>query len=218
MRFPVKSAAVAASASQVAAARLRLAAAPPTDLNRAGTGDIIGCRLTRWREEHMHRVFLSTISAGLFFFSAAAWGQTSPCDLNQDGKVDSTDVQLAINMSLGTASCTANIAGPGVCNVVVVQRVVNAAIGGSCVAGSLHSVTLTWSPSTTSTVTGYNVYRSTTSGGGYSKLTSSPVAASSFSDTNVQSGVTYYYVTTAVDNTNTESAMSNQALAVIPVP
>jgi len=59
----------------------------------------------------------------------------SACDLNFDGVVSVLDVQLAVNMSLGTTPCTANINGTGVCAVTTIQRVVNAALGGACVTG-----------------------------------------------------------------------------------
>lgn len=59
----------------------------------------------------------------------------SPCDLNNDGVTSVLDVQLAVNMSLGTIPCTANINGFGVCQVTTVQRVINAALGGACVLG-----------------------------------------------------------------------------------
>ncbi|HJT71395.1 MAG TPA: choice-of-anchor D domain-containing protein [Terriglobales bacterium] len=85
-------------------------------------------------------------------------------------------------------------------------------------AGGSHSVNLAWVASS-SVVVGYNVYRGTTSGGPYSlKLNSSLVAGTSFTDTTVQSGQTYYYVVTAVDSSGVESAYSNQASATIPVP
>jgi hypothetical protein len=59
----------------------------------------------------------------------------SACDLNFDGTTSVLDVQLAVNMSLGTTPCTANINGPNVCEVTTIQRVVNAALGGACVTG-----------------------------------------------------------------------------------
>jgi len=61
--------------------------------------------------------------------------QASACDLNTDGVVSVLDVQLAVNMSLGSIPCTANINGSGVCEVTTIQRVVNAALGGTCVTG-----------------------------------------------------------------------------------
>ncbi len=158
------------------------------------------------------------LATGLFFSSVTAWGQTNACDLNSDGKVNSTDVQSAINMSLGLNPCSANVYGAGVCNVVVVQRVVNASMGGTCMTGTggttSHSVTLSWNPSTSSGVTAYKVYRSTSATGTYTLL-SSVGTSNTATDSTVASGQTYYYVVTAVSN-GTESAHSNTATAVIP--
>ena len=78
-----------------------------------------------------------------------------------------------------------------------------------------HSVTLSWVPST-STVIGYNAYRATVSGGPYNQLNSSPVTTDSFTDSNVQSGQTYYYVVTSVDSNNVESSYSTEVSAAIP--
>jgi len=78
-----------------------------------------------------------------------------------------------------------------------------------------HSATLSWTAST-STVSGYNVYRGTVNGGPYTLINTSLLTALSFMDTNVTSGATYYYVTTAVDSSGNESVDSNQVTAVIP--
>jgi len=78
-----------------------------------------------------------------------------------------------------------------------------------------HTVALTWNAST-STVSGYNVYRSTVSGSSYVRINSFLDAALSLIDETVQNGITYYYVTTAVDASGNESAFSNEAPAVIP--
>jgi hypothetical protein len=88
-------------------------------------------------------------------------------------------------------------------------------LSGSGVQPATHSVLLTWIASG-SGVSGYNVYRSTVSGGGYTKLNGGPVGATSYTDSNVQSGMTYYYVTTSVDSNGDESTYSNQASALIP--
>jgi Carboxypeptidase regulatory-like domain len=79
-----------------------------------------------------------------------------------------------------------------------------------------HTVALSWTASTTTTVTGYNVYRSTTNGSGYVKINSSLVTVLTYTDSTVLNGTTYYYVTTAVDSTGAESGYSNQATAVVP--
>jgi hypothetical protein len=86
---------------------------------------------------------------------------------------------------------------------------------GSGVSATPHTVSLSWTAST-STVSGYNIYRSTTNGSGYAKLNGALVSAVSYTDTTVVNGLTYYYVTTAVDSSGTESVNSNQAQAIIP--
>jgi fibronectin type 3 domain-containing protein len=78
-----------------------------------------------------------------------------------------------------------------------------------------YSVALSWNPSDSS-VMGYNLYRSTQSGGPYAKLNSSPMSATSYTDSNIVSGTTYYYVSTAVNSADQESAYSNQASATVP--
>ncbi len=78
-----------------------------------------------------------------------------------------------------------------------------------------HSVALTWNAST-STVSGYNVYRSTVSGSSYTKINSSLVIGLNYSDATVQSGTTYFYVTTSLDSSGIESSFSNEVSAPIP--
>ncbi len=78
-----------------------------------------------------------------------------------------------------------------------------------------HYVSLAWTAST-SQVVGYNAYRSNTSGGPYTKLNSSLISTTSYNDQTVQSGTTYYYVTTAVNSQGLESTYSNQAAATVP--
>lgn len=81
---------------------------------------------------------------------------------------------------------------------------------------AVHSVLLQWNASSSSDVVGYNVYRGTQSGGPYSQINSSLDSTTTYTDTNVTDGDTYYYVTTAVDSYNQESVYSNEAQAHIP--
>ena len=81
--------------------------------------------------------------------------------------------------------------------------------------GTAHSAALTWSAGAKN-ITGYNIYRSTTSGGPYSQLNSSALSSNSYTDSDVADGITYYYVATEVDNKGDESGYSAQAVAVIP--
>jgi fibronectin type 3 domain-containing protein len=121
-------------------------------------------------------------------------------------------------MNLGVTfapAATGSVSG----SISVVSNATNSPLSvplsGSAVA--THSVNLSWTAST-STVVGYNVYRSSQSGGPYTILDSSLIANTTFTDTTVQAGQTYYYVTTAVDTNNVESVFSNQVSAAVPTP
>lgn len=85
---------------------------------------------------------------------------------------------------------------------------------GSGVTSSGHSVALSWSPS--SGAIGYNVYVSSTSGGPYTRVNGSYASSTSYTDANVSSGHTYYFVVTSVNSANQESTHSSQVSAVIP--
>jgi len=80
---------------------------------------------------------------------------------------------------------------------------------------SSHTVALSWNAST-SQVAGYNIYRSMAAGGPYAKLNTALETTTSYTDNQLFSGQTYFYVTTAVDSSGLESPFSNQASAVIP--
>jgi hypothetical protein len=94
-----------------------------------------------------------------------------------------------------------------------------AADAGAIDAGSptLHSVSLTWVASASQNVAGYRVYRSATRGGPYALLNPSLISGTSYTDTNVENGATYFYVTTALDAAGDESTSSNESTAVIPL-
>jgi hypothetical protein len=79
----------------------------------------------------------------------------------------------------------------------------------------VYSVGLSWTPST-SEVTGYNVYRGPASTGPFSKINPSLNSTTAYTDSTVTASQTYYYVTTAVNSSNEESAPSTPAEAIIP--
>ena len=87
---------------------------------------------------------------------------------------------------------------------------------GSGAAPPQHSVDLSWNE--TSTVVGYNVYRGSQSGGPYTKINSALDASTTYTDSSVQAGQIYYYVTTAVDSSGVESGHSSQIQASVPSP
>jgi hypothetical protein len=91
-----------------------------------------------------------------------------------------------------------------------------ATLTGTGAAPPQHSVDLSWTG--TSTVVGYNVYRGGQSGGPYTKINSALDASTTYTDSSVQAGQTYYYVTTAVDSNGAESSYSNQIQTPVPSP
>jgi hypothetical protein len=99
----------------------------------------------------------------------------------------------------------------------------NATVSGTNVTGvnftatavQAHSAALSWTVST-SLVSGYNVYRSTVSGGPYTLMNTSLVTLPTFTDSTAQTGQTYFYVTTAVDGSGIESVFSSEVKALIP--
>jgi hypothetical protein len=81
-----------------------------------------------------------------------------------------------------------------------------------------HFVDLSWNASTSSGINGYHIYRSSTSGGAYSLLNNTLQSGTSYTDSTVLSGRTYFYMVRAVHTTGTESPDSNVASAAIPTP
>ena len=131
-----------------------------------------------------------------------------------------TAVTWAVTQGIGTISSSGLYTAPQnvETDVVTARSQVDGTQSASAIVTVLppHSVSLTWMPSS-STGVSYNVYRGTVSGGPYSLLKSG-VSSTAYTDSNVQSGSTYYYVTTAVDGRGLQSVYSDEAQAVIPMP
>jgi hypothetical protein len=88
-------------------------------------------------------------------------------------------------------------------------------MAGNGVSKTSHRVTLTWNPDH-SAVAGYNVFRASNSAGPFSQINPSLDSTTSFIDSSVQSGFTYYYATTAVSSNGKQSGYSNQVSVAIP--
>jgi hypothetical protein len=86
---------------------------------------------------------------------------------------------------------------------------------GLTVVAGVGRVFLTWNENQQADLAGYRVYRSTRSGRGYERLTDKLLNRTTFSDEDVTSGVVYYYVVTAVDQSGNESARSEEKQASV---
>jgi Abnormal spindle-like microcephaly-assoc'd, ASPM-SPD-2-Hydin/Putative Ig domain len=124
----------------------------------------------------------------------------------QSATLDVTFAPAATGSVLGSAIITSN----------AVNSPTSIAVSGTGIQIISHSVDLTWTPSTSTGIVGYDVYRGSASGGPYIKLTTAPVTTTNYSDTNVLSGQTYYYVLTAEDSSDVQSVFSTAASASIP--
>ena len=95
--------------------------------------------------------------------------------------------------------------------------IITAAPPAVAITYSNQSATLSWSGNGSY----YNVYRSTVSGGGYTRI-ASLLATNTYQDNIVQNGTAYYYVVTALNILGEESAYSSQVVALpastVPVP
>jgi Abnormal spindle-like microcephaly-assoc'd, ASPM-SPD-2-Hydin len=91
-------------------------------------------------------------------------------------------------------------------------------VSGTGVAPPAHSVGLSWTPSSTPNIAGYLIERGDQSGGPYTSLTPNPIPATTYTDTTVVGGHTYFYVIIAVDSTGLQSPPSNEAAVTIPSP
>ena len=78
-----------------------------------------------------------------------------------------------------------------------------------------HVVDLSWKASTSTDVTGYNLYRSP-DGATWKKINPSLIASTLYADSTVANGSTYYYAATAVDTYGHESSKTTPVKVAIP--
>lgn len=95
---------------------------------------------------------------------------------------------------------------------------INAAAAQSVVLnamGDVGKVELTWAQNDYEVLGGYNLYRSTSATGKFTRLNDAMLSATTYTDTDVEPGVTYYYYFTVVDTDGNEisDARSNVASA-----
>ena len=131
------------------------------------------------------------------------------------------------------STCGASVAADGTCTIEVTftpsgagQRsatlsVIDNASGSpqtaSCTGTGIPDVILSWTASTTPEIVGYDIYRGTASGGeSGTPLNSTPVSGTTYVDSSVKAGTTYYYVLTSVGPGGEQSPRSNETEAQVP--
>jgi glycosidase len=135
---------------------------------------------------------------------------------------DGTSFQVAIGVGVATDG-TATVAdgeltitlpalGGAILSTAAIDLAPPAAPTGLVATERNASVSLDWTGS--AGAAGYLVYRSPVTGGGFVRVTDSPISATDFVDTGLQNGRAVFYVVTAADAAGNESAWSNEASAL----
>ncbi|MFY9703091.1 MAG: choice-of-anchor D domain-containing protein [Terriglobales bacterium] len=89
-----------------------------------------------------------------------------------------------------------------------------AQVTGTGIAQGSSSVSLSWDGN--GSAVGYNVFRSNSKAGPFEAINTALDASTSYTDSTVVAGTTYYYATTAVNAQGDQSAYSNISEVVIP--
>jgi hypothetical protein len=87
----------------------------------------------------------------------------------------------------------------------------NALLTGRGIPLPRYEVTLAWDPSTSPNIAGYNLYRAVYSNtcGAFTKINPLPIPDTMYTDSAVESGISYCYAATALDSDDRESGDSN---------
>jgi hypothetical protein len=123
--------------------------------------------------------------------------------------LDKLNMNYCLSVTRASLAATADLARPFIDRPLPPTGLeARSQIVGSLFA-AVKSVSLRWD-SGPADVAGYNVYRTTVSGGGYVKLNAGLLSQPLFSETMLAAGTTYFYVVTAVDAQGRESDFSDE--------
>ena len=126
------------------------------------------------------------------------------------------NVQVSVTFTpqaTGAASGTASFVSDASSSPTVLS------LGGTGTAPPVYSVLLKWTASSSSNISGYNMYRGPAASGPFTQINTSLISGTTYTDNSVTDGQTYYYEATAVDTSEQESAKSTPAAqAIIPAP
>ena len=154
-------------------------------------------------------VLVGSVGVGGTGFSVAGLSGGTTIGAGQSATLQAEFVPKSTGNASGTITILSNAAN---------DPSLSLPIAGTGISSQTRAVDLSWVPSTSTGVVGYNVYRSSVSGSGYVKLAGSPVGATTlaFTDNGVTSGSSYYYVVTSLSGGGEESAYSAQTSVAVP--
>jgi len=150
-------------------------------------------------------VSISTVGISGTGFTLASSASAVTLTPSQSASVTVQFTPAAAGSDTGTVTVTSTATGSPA----------SVPLSGSGVQAVQHSAALSWTPST-STVAGYNIYRSLQSNANFAIVNTSLILGTTFTDTSVAGGQTYYYVATSVDSSGNQSGDSNVATANVP--
>jgi len=154
---------------------------------------------------------LSTTAVGDFgdFITASASGVPEGVTVSFDPAIIPPSGSANVTVAIGPETATGSYA-------IVVTGSARGMVKSATLALTVAAqVNLTWQASDSRNVVGYHVGRSTIPGRGYVRLDSQLISETSYVDQTAESNHTYYYVVTAVDSADRESAPSNEASATV---
>jgi hypothetical protein len=141
---------------------------------------------------------------------------TNAADFAEVADTCGSSVAAGANCSIGVAF-TPSTSNPETASLTIADSATGSPQTVSLSGSGIHNVGLLWTPSSTSGVVGYYVYRGTTPGGESSTpLNSTPAAGTNLTDESVTAGSTYYYVVTAVGSDGTQSPASAESSTTVP--
>lgn len=153
-------------------------------------------------------VTVSSDSIGSSEFSIS--GLTFPLTLNSGQRANFT-VTFAPQSS-GVASSTVSFVS------TATNSPSSATVTGTGQSAPVHTVNLSWTASTSPNISGYAIYRRTGTSGSYTQINTVLDGSTTYVDTNVVDGQTYYYEVVAVNSGDQQSAPSSAVPAAIPPP
>jgi hypothetical protein len=136
------------------------------------------------------------------------------------GEGGGTTIASSVGTFNGTLTNGPTFITPGAPFDIVFDSIPPAAPTGLSATAAIGQILLEWTPNSESDLSGYNIYRGTTTPVVLSpgtKINTGLVLTAAYNDNGVVPGTMYYYAVTAVDTSGNESPLSVEANAV-PLP